>query len=332
MLETDRVPDFELASRQLLRAIRGKRSQVAFARRLGFRGNPIADWESGRRAPTADRALAACGLAGIDTVLAFARFHVAEPPELGSEGLAAWLRRVRGATTIHDLALRSGFSRHQVSRWLAGEARPKLSEFLRLVEAITGRISDLIAELVPIEQVPCLADLHARREAARRLAYDEPWTEAILRVLEIAEYRALPEHTSGFIADYLGIDPSIELRCLEKLLEAGVIRRVDRHFRNVGSLTVDTRSVSLLKAHWTERALDRVRDPGPDDLFSYNVFSASAADVVRIRELLRATFREIRALVSATEADERVALVNLQLLQWPPRARPGSKSGSSSST
>jgi hypothetical protein len=257
---------------------RGKRSQVAFARRLGYRGNPIADWESGRRWPTAQRALHACSVAGI------------------------------GAREA---------SRHQISRWLSAEAAPRLPEFLRLVEAMTGRISDLIAELVPIDGVPCLAEMHTRREAARRLAYEEPWTEAILRVLEIADYRALPEHVPGFIGERLGIELETETRCLAKLLHAGVIRRVGAHYLTVGSLTVDTRSVSRLKAHWTEAALARLLDPGADDLFSYNVFSASSADLVRIRELLRATYREIRSLISATDADESVALINLQFLQWP---------------
>jgi hypothetical protein len=36
---------YRLAARQLLRAMRGRRSQVAFARRLGYRSNPITDWE-----------------------------------------------------------------------------------------------------------------------------------------------------------------------------------------------------------------------------------------------------------------------------------------------
>jgi len=318
MLETDRVPSFDLAARQLLRAVRGKRSQLAFARKLGFRGNPIPDWESGRRAPTAEKALEACLAAGIDVSGAFGRFHVAEVGDLSAPGgLAAWLQRVRGATSVSDLSKRSGYSRHQVARWLANEARPRLPEFLKLVEAITGRISDLVAELVPIELVPCLLELHVRRDAARRLAYEEPWTEAILRVLEIAEYQALPEHEPGFISGYLGIEPAIEARCLEKLLDAGLIRRDGAHYRSVGSLTVDTRSASALKAHWTRTALERVERPDRDDLFSYNVFSASAADLQRIRELLRATYREIRALVAVTPADESVALINIQFMRWP---------------
>ncbi|MDD9933044.1 MAG: helix-turn-helix transcriptional regulator, partial [Myxococcales bacterium] len=65
----------ELATRQLLRALRGSRSQVAFARRLGYRGNPIADWEAGRRTPTAEALLRVCARIGVDAPAALARFH-----------------------------------------------------------------------------------------------------------------------------------------------------------------------------------------------------------------------------------------------------------------
>src|SRR5688572_32772090 len=37
--------NIELATRQFLRALRGRRSQRAFAKRLGYRANPITDWE-----------------------------------------------------------------------------------------------------------------------------------------------------------------------------------------------------------------------------------------------------------------------------------------------
>jgi hypothetical protein len=61
----------------------------------------------------------------------------------------------------------------------------------------------------------------------------------------------------------------------------------------------------------------RIPRPSPEDLFAYNVFSVSAPDLQRIRELLRASFREARAIAAATPAQERVALINLQLLCWP---------------
>jgi hypothetical protein len=65
----------EEAARQLIRALRGSRSQVALARRLGYRGNVVAKWEGGQRFPTFGEVLRACGRVGIDVPSALARFH-----------------------------------------------------------------------------------------------------------------------------------------------------------------------------------------------------------------------------------------------------------------
>ena len=307
----------ELAARQFLRAVRGERSQVAFARRLKYRGNPVADWEAGRRCPTALEALRACRSAGIDVGEAFLRFQrVALQSDADGFELAAWLSQVRGSTSTVELARRCGGTRHQVARWLNGQTQPRLTDFFGLVQAITGRLCDLVAELVPIERVPSLHSDYQQRLAARRLAHEEPWTEAILRVLETRAYRARAQHDPDSMARSLGIASEVVQRCLHKLEAAGVIVQRGTRYEPARSLTVDTRAIPRLKAHWCEVARERLAEPAPEDLFCYNVLSASRADVERIRQLLLATYREIRTIVEHTERDEEVALVNLQLVQW----------------
>lgn len=60
----------------------------------------------------------------------------------------------------------------------------------------------------------------------------------------------------------------------------------------------------------------RAASPREGDVFAYNVLSASRADLDRIRDVLKNAYREIRAIVAASEPSETAALVNLQLLQW----------------
>src|SRR5687767_8936747 len=120
--------DFDQVARELLRALRGKRSQVMFSRRLGYRTNVAYSWESGRRWPTAAVALGAANRAKVDVPAAVRGFFRSAPPWLerldpaSSEGVAALLRDLRGQTPILDLARRSGRSRYAVARWLSGEA------------------------------------------------------------------------------------------------------------------------------------------------------------------------------------------------------------------
>ena len=47
--------DFDALAAELMRALRGKRSQRAFSRRLGMKSNTAYSWEAGRRWPTATR-------------------------------------------------------------------------------------------------------------------------------------------------------------------------------------------------------------------------------------------------------------------------------------
>ncbi|HTQ07949.1 MAG TPA: DUF4423 domain-containing protein [Polyangiaceae bacterium] len=314
---------FELAAAEILRALRGRRSQRAFARRLGYRANPITDWEHGRRFPTAVEALRAAHLAGLDVTKAFVEFHAAPPPEKasgGRYGLAAWLSTIRGTTPVAHLALRAGVSRFAMARWLGGTAQPRLPDFLRCVDAITGRVPDLVAGLVPIESVPSLFARHGAMRAARRIAFDAPWTEAVLRVLEISDYRGLALHDDGFVAQRLGIPVQTVRDALERLETARVIRLEDGRWREDRPLTVDTRgtpdAMNALLAHWSAVAGRRIGARRPRDFFAYNVMSSSRADYERIRDLLRRTFREIQSIVAASEPSERVALLNLELLEF----------------
>jgi len=85
-------------------------------------------------------------------------------------------------------------------------------------------------------------------------------------------------------------------------------------------LTVDTRGarddLSMLLRHWNAVSYRRIAERRPRDFFSYNVMSSSRADYERIRDLLRRTFREIQSIVAASEPTERVALLNMQLLEF----------------
>jgi DNA-binding phage protein len=315
--------DASAVARQLVRSIRGHRSQVALSRRLGFRGNPVADWESGRREPTAAGLLHAARRCGLDVDAAFVAFHAATAPALGAgddAGVAAWLSALRGGTAISDVAARSGLSRFQVSRVLSGQTRPRLTEWLLLVEALTGRVDDWVAALVPIETVPALAEVHGARQASRRILFEEPWAALVLSIVETTAYQGLDRHVAGWIAERLGVPVDVEARAIDALVRAGALTFDGCRYTNAGPLTIDTQAapseIRALKAHWAAVGLERIGALGPNDLASYNTFSVSKADLARIRELHRAYFREVRAIVAGSSPNETVALLNVQLFEF----------------
>lgn len=318
----------EQTASEFLRALRGERSQLAFARRLGYRANPITDWERGARFPTAVEALRAAARANIDLSAAFRRFAPEIPLQMhGREpALDRWLCALRGGASVNDIAARAGLSRYSVSRWLRGLAKPRLPDFLRLVDASSGRLPHWVASFVPIERVPSLAQRHREAEAARLLAFELPWTEAVLRLLETRAYRALPRHPPGWVAEILGITPQQEQRCLQALTEVGTLALDAGRYVVRASGTVDTHGGSAalhrLKQHWCGVASARLPAPAPGELFAYNVVSVSRADLELIREKLRMAFRDIRSIVAASQPEEVAAVINLQLMAFDPGRGP----------
>jgi DNA-binding transcriptional regulator YiaG len=328
--------DHPTIASELIRALRGRRSQPAFSRWLGYRSNVVYRWESGRAWPTAAGFFRAARRAGVDLAAGLARFYRTPPPALGAadltkpEGVARLLGELRGSTTIGELARRAGRSRFAVSRWLKGEAEPRLPELLLLVDVATLRLLDFLAMFVDPACLASVASAWATLQAARESAYSAPWSHAVLRVLELHDYAALERPEPGWIARRLGISVEEEKRCLELLKRTRQIRRVRRKWVVDKARTVDTRAdperSRQVKLWWTRTALERAESGGADTL-SYNLFSVSAADFERIRELYRSFYAQMRAIVADSAPNERVILWSTLIVPLEP---PGAAGGASS--
>lgn len=319
-LERTLTLDIDAVSSDLIRALRGNRSQVAFARRLGYKSNAIYTWESGRRWPRASVFLRAAERVGVDLRAGLASFLRDEPPWLDAPSspasVAALLDLLRGDTPIGQVADRAGKSRFALSRWLSGAAEPRLPDFLRVIEATSLRLLDFVALFADPAELPSTREAQARRKAAQTVAWSSPWAQLVLLSLELAPYRALPAHDHTWLAQKLGrpaeeIESSITL-----LLRAGQIAFDGSHYVPVDVVALDVRSpegARDLKRFWATLALERL-EAGAEGLFSYNLVAVSAADLERLEEMHRAHYRAIRALVADSAPPERLALLQLHLL------------------
>jgi transcriptional regulator with XRE-family HTH domain len=323
---TGNTPDFERMASELLRALRGERSQEAFARRLGCRSHAIYTWESGRNYPTAARAFFAAQRGGVDVSAALERFYRRPPAWLSAAdfsspaSVARLLDDLRGKTPVAAIARATGRTRFAVARWLKGQAQPRLPDFLRLIEASSLRLLDFVACLVDPEQMPSIAPAYRDLESTRRAAYEMPWSHAFLRALELQAYKALPAHRPGWLADTLALDRSEEERSLALLEQSGQITLRDGRFVPTRVTTVDTRrdaqAARRLHQFFSLAAAQRLQQaPEGTTASAYNLFGVSRVDLERLRELQRAYFREMRAIIADSEPVEAVVLANMQMVE-----------------
>lgn len=314
---------YEKLSSQLVRALRGRRSQAALSRWLRFDSNVVCSWESGRRWPTASKWLWVCRRVGVEPAAALERFYRARPTWLDEvdpasrQGVARLLSDLKGAAKMGEVARRAGISRFAMARYLKGQAEPRLPEFLRVVDALSLRLLDFVAAFVDPAQLASVRGRWTELEATRQAAYELPWSHAVLRLLETTAYAELGGLGPGWLAERLQLSEAEVTACLEVLTAAGEIEAREGRYQVRESRTVDTQRDpehgQRLKHWWARVALERLAHQSPGR-FSYNLFTVSQADYERLEALQLAYFRELRSIVARSSPPERVALVNLQLL------------------
>jgi transcriptional regulator with XRE-family HTH domain len=314
--------DAERLARELVRHLRGKRSQLALSRHLGYSTNVCQSWELGKRYPKASDFLALADKSRIAVQNAVASFlqhqvHWSMTSDTTSQAaVTALLLDLRGERRIRELALSAGVGRATLSGWLSGDGEPRLPDLLRLVLATTHRLLEFVAIFAPPEQLVATRAEWENLALQRRLAYDLSMSHAVLRTLELRRYRSLKAHREGFIAALLGISIEEERSYLSALARARQIKKRKGLWCVSRVLTVDTRHEEAanqrLKHYWgrlgAERALAQ-----RDGLFCYNLFTVSETDYQKLREMQLAYFEELRAVVARSEPADRVIVTNLQI-------------------
>jgi hypothetical protein len=234
------------------------------------------------------------------------------------EGAAHFLDDLRGNQTFLDVASASGFTRHQIARWLQSTNEPRLAEWLALVESLSHRLLDLTAAFFGDESLPCVAEQWQRLMAVRRAAYDQPESHLFLRAMELESYRRLPRHEPGFLAQRLGLTAEQESSALKLLEAAGQIVHEGEKWRLTDEPVVDTRVDPVrsrqLRAHWLRRAAAAVEE-GTAGTFAFNLFSVSQRDLERARAIHRRYYQEMVELIRASQPNERVVLFATQLYE-----------------
>ncbi|HEY8430287.1 MAG TPA: helix-turn-helix domain-containing protein [Sandaracinaceae bacterium] len=297
-------------SREWVRAMRGPRSQTALSRRLGYRTNVIYRWESGARSPTASEALLLAQRVGVDPVeamKAFSRSYGVSDFATGiePEPLAAWLRALCTSRPQKEIAERSGISRSRVSRILAARTRVTWCDFLRLVEAATRRVLAFLGGFVDPAKLPSAARAWARDEAFRRLAIEHPMSEALLALLRLESYRALPAHDDAWLAARLRI-PEDEVRAaLRALSRAGLVRRVRGRYRLARPWSVEMETVHGPRVRSAPMWMRRIADLDlPSTRGHYVVFDCTRSELARMTDILTKAYHECREILSASRGSE----------------------------
>ena len=313
--------DYEQLSAEVIRSLRGKRSQAAFSRRLGFKSNIVNRWEARKAFPSASMFLRIVARAQPKQPSVLLRFFPRPPAQLlavdpaSPQGVAVFLRELRGKVPILALAKEAGCNRYSVSRWLSGSVEPRLPQLLQLIEVMSRRLLDFLARCTDPARLPSVASDWKRLELARRTAYEQPWSHAVLRALELPPVKGSDQR--AWLQERLGASEA-ELQPALELLEAtGQVQRGRGGWKLRRVISVNTSQDAeralALKVSWTETALARMRRGAPGN-YGYSLFSIAQRDLRRLRDIHLEYVRAMQAVIAASSPGECVGLYCAQLL------------------
>jgi transcriptional regulator with XRE-family HTH domain len=322
--------DYEALASELIRALRGNRSQVAFSRRLGRASNVVYAWESGRSFPTAAEMLRAAALRGHDLRAIFERFCAERAPSFLAEwngrdlaepaAVAALLRALKGSVSISELARRAGAQRTQVSRWLSGDTEPRLPDFLRMLDATARGTAAFLAGFVPLRDLPSLQAERARRDAIRAFL-EHPAVYAVAVALGLEAYRKLPRHQPGWLAERLGIHPASEELALSLLRDAGAIRWDGRRWIIADDFALDARDapevLDAARRHFARLGAARMQGDRTGR-FNYVLMTVDDEGLAELHRMQAEMFERLRAFAAAQRDVDHVVVVNLHTFEIGP--------------
>lgn len=320
---------YDLIAQQLLRAARGDRSQVAFSRRLGFKSNVVARWESGQRFPVASVALRAMELGGFDVTGALTRVHPQRrgPKGLGDDALAAWLGVLMGRTSQQELAARAEVSPSVVSRWLSGQTRLRLPDLLRCLDAMTGILSSFVNDLASLEAVPAAAPAAPTRVvSAAEVVFEFPIASFVNILLRTPAYRRLPTHLPAWLADRAGTDVATIQETIAAMERAGLVALEGDHYTTTtppGLAHVPPSRAQARRLREVQLgALARRPSTGapidPGDNFAMLHMVCSPEAMAEVRDVFRRAFAEARMVAQShdtgVDTEQRACVVAVDML------------------
>lgn len=303
--------DFNLLGRELLRSVRGGLSQSALSRKLGYRGKQIHRLEAGERTVTWDIFAKACAVCGRDLRRSLrGRILAAEDP-LDS---AAVVTSIIGAVRLSMLAKDTGLSRFSLIRWREGRATPPLAVILQLIDYCQFNLFEFLGSLVDPDTLPSVKDAHQLRQRRKDIYYRFPETAAVIVCLQLDDYKTLPRHQIGFVAEKIGLSIEEERTILAELEDVGRIQLIDgRYVPTTDSVDLagsDKVGIHRFMSFWLRRLLTFYDGAGDwtdsSSRFGMEVFAVNDELKAMVKEEFRTFQKRVRGMLHQ-QAQAKVA-------------------------
>jgi transcriptional regulator with XRE-family HTH domain len=306
-MQTDLPEHIDL---ELLRTLRGKRSQAHFSQILGYRYNQVHLWEMGKRTLDWNDFVHLCSTLKRPLTSTILKLTALQDELAIAKILSHGFRSHKK----NELAKNLGISTSKLSRWLSGKSVPSLQESFRMMSLAYLNFADFLDEIAGPGK---LRSIQPKVEESRKLSdlmVRLPYIGAVAPALALRSYRALKQHKPGFVAEAAGITLAQEEEALRVLREFGQIELKNgiyqlRHYK-VNVMNEKERFHAACQ-YWAERAAKQTKWLGQKSLFGYRVFGITEAGYQKLRQAQINYYNEITEILAQDKSPpDHVVTVN----------------------
>ena len=315
--------NFTKLEQELIRLLRGKRSQGAVNKRLGYKFNQYYRWESGKKRVLWSEFIGILDIADrsnvfrnwLSRILSY-NCSLDKPEEL--------LLRLKGNESTKEFAERLETSRYKLYRWLNGEQEPPIWLILSAINKVkVGFLAGILEDLVGLESVTQFPLREKSRYQLSEIFANEPILPAVIRCLELEAYTSLPNHESGHIAKKLNISLNDENRYLELLLNAGNILRENGKYSVVDTTIHFNGSFNQrqdMKRYWLSKADEAIASMKHGDesgFFGVNILTANSDVKDAISKRIYDCFYDVSQILKEKDNSnpEHILVVGMQVME-----------------
>jgi transcriptional regulator with XRE-family HTH domain len=306
-------------AQEILKRIRGSRTQIETSRILGFHYNQYHKWESGDRQIKWDQFIMVCeafqvqieGTLRYMLLYILKKFDPANAPDILSQFL-----KISGRNDLDVLARRLHTHQSSIRRWLNGSVMPDLGTVLQFFDLEKDFLDAFIRRIFEVAPGEATYSKSANIEEARLQFFSFfPWGLVILAALEVQQFQNLKSEKLPELARFVGIDNEILKMSLSLMVRLGIVEiekecyQLKIHFFNLNNLNKE----ELVRPcqYWTEK-IDRrmkIREMGGGDRLPPKTLLFSDYRMVSItkesEDLINAAMAEFIGKVKAIHENQK---------------------------
>lgn len=300
--------NFKELAQELLRSLRGTKSQAYVNKKLGFTGNQVYRWEKGLRHIDWSDFVKVCRVQNVDLLKIF-QVHFGYK-EKSVDG-ALLVQYFVGNLPMKEAVQTTGFSRSVLTKWMKGATSPQLHHILQLIEFPNQLLLNFLREVVGTYKFQSLEKYENHIQKLKDFYYAEPMLVGITAFLETSCFETKKEFVAAMAQTFQTSEEHIE-GLLKRMVQLGLLEDT-KSVSRVKTRSTDTRgsfegSVNLRK-YWyryTLRVLEKLQPQETNHLFPFVVFCVSEKADKQLREAHYQYLARLRAIAEEDTGDKTV--------------------------